>query len=362
MVFTLPPPTHGSNIINQCVSKLELSHFAHSEIFPLRYTDSISDIGILNYRKIRKLIKYLFELNKKLKTFLPEYVYFVPAISGLSFLRDCTFIFLFKRYDIKIIIHLHGKGIQKKAKSTIGRMIYKWFFKNTTIIHLSKNLLYDLENIVNVDNIHILPNGVEPFSKIYDNDKRNITRNLTLLFLSNFIKSKGIIDFLEACSLLKEQGYCFNIILIGNFTKTISKEILSKTISNLNLKENILHIGPAYGKEKNKLLSASDIFVFPSFYDKECFPLVILEAMSTGLPVISTNEGAISEIIDHNITGFIVDKRNVRSIASHISGLMEDSELRLSMAIKSLEKYNGNYTLKLFEKNFKSLIFSIMNN
>jgi glycosyltransferase involved in cell wall biosynthesis len=129
----------------------------------------------------------------------------------------------------------------------------------------------------------------------------------------------------------------------------------------LNLQDHILHIGPAFGLEKKRLLSIADIFIFPTFYDKECFPLVILEAMTLKIPTISTNEGAIEEIIDHNKSGFIVEKRDVPSIASKITTLMENPKLRYSMAKNAYEKYKGNYTLDIFENNYKSLIKNIIN-
>lgn len=47
--------------------------------------------------------------------------------------------------------------------------------------------------------------------------------------------------------------------------------------------------------------------MFPTYYHNECFPLVLLEAMQHGLPCISTNEGAISDIVDDGVTGYIVE-------------------------------------------------------
>ena len=361
-VFTLPPPTHGSNIVNQYISRFNYDDFVNSEIFPLRYANSIAGIGSYDVLKLILFLKYIYRLNKKIRNYMPDFVYFVPAVTGISFIRDCIYILLFKFYNIKVILHLHGKGINNKTRFFINKSIYKWFFKKTKIIHLSRELIYDLKGVFDISKIYILPNGVEPhsgdnISQKNDNNKKN---DVTLLFLSNFIESKGVFDFLKSCKRLKEQGYNFKISLIGNFTKNISNELLNTLLSNYNLNKDIIHLGPAYGSEKMKLICNSDIFIFPTFYEKECFPLVILEAMSMKLPVIATNEGAISEIIENDITGFIVEKRDINNLSIKIAKLINDYKLRNLMAENAYKKFLDNYTLKTFEKKFKNLIFNII--
>ena len=71
-----------------------------------------------------------------------------------------------------------------------------------------------------------------------------------------------------------------------------------------------------HGKEKENLMVLSDIFVFPSYYERETFGIVNIEAMSWGLPVITSNEGAISEIVQDGITGFIVNPKSPEEIAA----------------------------------------------
>ena len=64
-------------------------------------------------------------------------------------------------------------------------------------------------------------------------------------------------------------------------------------------------MGRKYGEEKERLFRESDIFVFPTYYDIECFPLVLLEAMQYGLPCVNTDEGGIRDIVV-NDSGFTV--------------------------------------------------------
>ena len=81
--------------------------------------------------------------------------------------------------------------------------------------------------------------------------------------------------------------------------------------------------------------------------------------MSYGLPCISTNEGAISEIIDDGKTGFIVDKDNPQMLAEKLEVLIKDAALRQEMGNAGKKKFEEGYTLEIFEHNiFNALHFA----
>ena len=72
----------------------------------------------------------------------------------------------------------------------------------------------------------------------------------------------------------------------------------------------VLYLGKKYGEEKNEEYDNADVFVFPTYYYNECFPLVLLEAMEHAVPCISTREGGVSAIIDDGVNGFICKQKD----------------------------------------------------
>ena len=100
----------------------------------------------------------------------------------------------------------------------------------------------------------------------------------------------------------------------------------------------------------------ADIFVFPTYYHNECFPLVILEAMEQGLPVIATNEGGIPDIIDNGNSGYTVEKNNPSSLASAIERLLKEPELRNSMGVAGRRRFEEKFTEEVFEKRMKECL------
>ena len=94
----------------------------------------------------------------------------------------------------------------------------------------------------------------------------------------------------------------------------------------------------------------------PTYYHNECFPLVLLEAMQFGLPIITSNEGAISEIVDNNITGFVLNDLNPKNLAYAIKKLINHTEISKNMGRRGKEKFDKLYNLNIFEKKFTTIL------
>jgi len=99
----------------------------------------------------------------------------------------------------------------------------------------------------------------------------------------------------------------------------------------------------AVKEEKLEFFSKADIFVFPPC-KPEGHPWVIVEAMAAGLPIISTDQGAIVESVIHGKNGFIVEPGNPTSIAEKIKFLIENPEKRKQMGQESKKRYKENFT------------------
>ena len=188
--------------------------------------------------------------------------------------------------------------------------------------------------------------------------KKNENDVPVLLFLSNLIESKGVYYLLEACAILKEKGINFKCLFVGGEGDITKNDFLIK-IKELNLIDSVFYLGKKYDKEKHQIFMKSDIFIFPTFYSNECFPLVTLEAMQYSIPVISTNEGGIPDIIDDGITGFIIKKKDETELANKIISLLENENLRIKLGNNGRKKFLNQYTLTHFENNLLNILTSL---
>ena len=114
-------------------------------------------------------------------------------------------------------------------------------------------------------------------------------------------------------------------------------------------------LGKRYGEEKERIFQNSDIFVFPTYYECECFPLVLLEAMQYGLPCVTTDEGGIRDIVENGRNGFVCPRQDAMAVADALDTLINDSELRTTMGKEGRKKLMKLFTESVFEERLKEI-------
>jgi glycosyltransferase involved in cell wall biosynthesis len=265
---------------------------------------------------------------------------------------------LAKMFRTKIVYHFHNKGISQKQDGHIDNLIYKYMFRNTHVILLSRLLYPDVQKYVLKENVFYCANGI-PNDKSSSILKQNqgSSEEVHLLFLSNLIASKGMMDLLKACKAILDKGIRFKCTFVGNIGD-VSEDKFHTFVHQLGLNENVRYAGKKYGDEKSKEFSKADIFVHPTLED--CFPLVILEAMQYSLPVVSTYEGGIPELVEDGKTGFLVPKNNVVALAEKLIVLINSKNLRVQMGKAGRQKYEQQFTEEIFEKRFSEQLNKII--
>ena len=261
-----------------------------------------------------------------------------------------------KIFKIEMIFHIHGIGIFNAVNSKKYLInFYNYALKNSNIIHLSHNLMEN-EIKINFDHIikhyEIVNNGIGYQSNA--KPKNKITR---ILFISNLFESKGILDILKIFKVLKDKYKYLSLNIAGASSGLDMDKKIVDMLENLEIKEDVKLHGFADHSLKEKLFNMSDIFVYPTKND--AFPLVLLESLSFGLPVISTEIGAIPEIIDHGITGKIIND-DVNDFANNIAQLIENEIEFQAMSKKAIEVFNHRYKMSIFEDNFKEALQRIV--
>ena len=182
--------------------------------------------------------------------------------------------------------------------------------------------------------------------------KRN---KMNVLFLSNMIAEKGVWTIVEAAKILHEKELPVEFHFVGKWSD-ITEEMFDSAMKEYHLEGVCFAHGGKYGKEKDEFWAAADVFVFPTFYHNECFPLVLLEAMEHGLPCISTTEGGIPGIVDDGKTGYLVPKHDAVALADKIEMFIRDIDLRHKMGLAGREKFEREFTLEVFEKRMVEIL------
>lgn len=357
-VMNMPPPVHGQSMVGQMIKDCKLINDNINAIYVKTPSSSgMDDMGKMRLGKFRDYLKFLCIVVKTVKKEKPQLVYVTPVATGIAFYRDYVVMLLLKMIKCNVVAHFHNKGVSTRQNKWLDNILYKKYFKGIKVILLADCLYKDIKKYVTPSQVIICPNGIKDEHPGMIPKRTNAIPQM--LFLSNLITSKGVVDLLDACKILKGKGVNFGCTYVGAESNEIDSTMFNEMVKERNLQDSVQYIGKRYGADKESCYANSDIFVFPTFYHNECFPLVLLEAMSYGLPCVSTDEGAIREIIDDGKTGYVVEKNNLQMLAEKLEVLIEDAALRQEMGYAGKKKFEENYTLEIFEHNiFNALHFA----
>lgn len=358
-ILHYPPPVHGAAIVGQYIRESEIINSAfEGRYINLGTSRSVEEIGKNPAGKIFRYMMLLGRVFKMLVTFKPDVCYLTPSALRLGFYKDAPLITLAKFFNVKVVLQFHNKGISKWKNSVIDKIVCGFIFKNANVILLSKYLYYDIQKYVPESKVYYCANGIKEIDYGLQITNKKNRKKVEILFLSNLIESKGVYVLLEACKILKDKKIAFQCTLVGGIGDISEPQLISQ-IKQRDLVDCIQYAGKKYTIEKSEAYLHSDIFVFPTFYSNECFPLVLLEAMQCSLPVITTFEGGIPDIVEDEKTGYLIPQKDILSLADRLEILINNPLLRLNMGIAGRLKYEQEFTLAIFENRFIDILQDI---
>ncbi|KQA21385.1 glycosyltransferase family 4 protein [Vibrio metoecus] len=158
------------------------------------------------------------------------------------------------------------------------------------------------------------------------------TETCNFTFIGELSKRKGITDLLNAFAMNEVENA--RLLIAGN--GDIAQ--LSYLCTELGISNKVEFLGWINNKQKLDLLARTDVVVLPSY--AEGLPMSILEAMSAGLPVITTSVGAIGDAITNNVNGLIVEPGNISDIFLAINELASNPDKRIEFGIAAKNKFD----------------------
>lgn len=338
----LPPPYIGPSVACQIILNSKLKdefNLIHVDLSDHR---DISTLGKIDFGNFYLAFKQYADLWRKLKKH-PDALMYIPAgQTTVGYIRDAVFIVIAKLFKRKVISHLRGGNFLKWYNTAPG--FAKWVVRKVhtkvdSQIVLGHNLRHLFNWLIPDDHIYVIPNG----GNYTMPSKQPTGEKVRILYLGNFIGTKGVIETLYSSEYLKDISDKFEFVFAGSWRDPETKTSFLQ-FKDAHPELPITLAGTVSGNAKFELLASSDIFVFPTYYPNEGHPWVIVEAMAAGLPVITTDHAAISESVKENVNGYLVEKKSASAIAEKIRYLIEHPEVRTEMGRKSREMYESGFT------------------
>jgi glycosyltransferase involved in cell wall biosynthesis len=339
VIGSLPPPTGGMETVME-----QMCEFSDSEYQIVPF--NVAKNKIIKSNIFFNIINFVYNCIRLLFLILmqkPQIIH-IHVSSAMGFWQKAVYFKISKLLRRITILHMHGANfkewyanVDQKRKNKILNVLNK----SDAIIVLSKSSKDFYSKISNNKNIFVINNAMEDID--FEKYRRVYSKNkFIVLFLSRICKRKGVYDLLKTIKSIDNQNIKF--VFVGPYE---NKEKFFKEMERLNIKSKCLVVGEVMGKERLKYFTSADLFILPSY--AEGLPVAILEAMSFGLPIVSTTVGAIPEVIEKK-NGILISPGNINEMKNAIISIYYNKE-KIDYYHNNKTKVKNNYTQKIFQKN-----------
>jgi glycosyltransferase involved in cell wall biosynthesis len=307
------------------------------------YGDSLTKTNISE--RVIRVIKTARRLRRKVKENRFDLIHLNTAFDLKALLRDTVTLYYLRSSKSKVFLKIHGSDEKLlRTKHPIWRLFIQNLFNRVDGIGvISKE---EGENFVRAGmdqkKVFVVKNVVE---KCVDQGHFNLIDQLNLeveipklLFISRFIRAKGLIDVIRACRILKDRGRKFMLLCVGDGP---AREEAESEVKRLNLQEFVRFFGYISEEQTSNFYLNSTMLLFPT-YHIEGLPMVILKSIAAGLPIITTRIRGAADYLCEPENCLWVEPQNSQMLAEKVMILLDNSELRNQM------KYNNQRLSEMF--------------
>ncbi len=320
---------------------------SHIESKYMTNSNSPSAFGLI------KMYIYLFFISFTIRKY--EVIVLNVSVIGNGMLA-----FLLNFLGIKTIIISYAEEITMSMnapgmKGAIKRLFLSLYKKTNAIVSVSNFAKEILENKVGVlSPIYVIPTPLHALKTLNGHNKPLAKKKGQILSVGRLIKRKGFVNLIRAFEVIKHSIPRATLIIVGYGPEYNE---LNNEISKLGLSESVFIYQDISDKNLSNLYLSSELFVLANLLlengDCEGAPNVIVEASSFGLPVVAGVYGGVSDVVNHTVTGYLVDTKNIEDISSNVINLLNDENLMNSMSNNSINKVSTDH-----DKNKAGLTFS----
>ena len=301
-----------------------------------RKHNSMNRFKIENFRNALKIFK---ECSDEIENKHYDAILYASSVS-FALLKDLLIAQRLKqKHKIKIIFQIHSANINMilPKKFFLDKIILRQLIKTCDkCIFLSERLMQKFTEIgyakgksyllYNYHNLALSDEMVKTKTSQNNNSKK-----IKLMFIGSFSRAKGLLDLFKALDTIDESLYSLDLCGGYNNDDHELKLLLGQYCSQH--KQSVVNHGYVSGEMKNRIFMNADVCVLPSY--GEGLPVVLLEAMAAGCAVITSDVGAITEIIKDGINGIVISAGDITALQAAVLSLINDRNL-----LKTMQKAN----------------------
>jgi len=368
VVCVFPPYKSGVGNVAYNFAKIA-KEYGHASIVltPAYSGQSVTSfVEGFSLKRIKPFLKFgkgafLPQILRDLKTIDIVHLHY-PFFGGAEVIWLAKFLNKNKR---KLIIHYHmdvnGFGLFNRILSIPSSLIFPSLFKNAEAISYATLDYIKNSAIKNIyearpDKFFEIPLGVDANLYCPNGNKKNSEFN-SIIFIGGLDKAhffKGVDVLLEAFSRLQQKNN--KLIIIGNGELLPSYK---KKAIDLKISEKIEFITEADDQAKSEILKNASLLVLPSINTNEAFGLVLLEAMSSGIPIIASELPGVRSVFKNGEQGLLAKTGDSEDLKNKIDFILTDKEKMITMGERARQLVLEKYTWEKIGKKLNQLYTKI---
>lgn len=214
----------------------------------------------------------------------------------------------------------------------------------TSVSTVLRNAILDSTGVES----NVIPMGVDPSTFVDDGKSRNPALYgdaPVVLFVGRLVEKKGVRHLISAMPLVRAAVPGARLVIVGDGPE---RSLLEELAANLMVDDIVEFQGAVANRDLPGKFREADVFVAPSVLsregDTEGMPVVLLEAAASGVPIVASRVGGVSDLIRHEETGLLIEPEDPGEIAAAVVRLLGDAELRLSLTKNASERATGHFS------------------
>jgi glycosyltransferase involved in cell wall biosynthesis len=286
----------------------------------------------------------------------------IPISQGRwGFLRDAVLVAVSRLARRRVTLHLNGGLFAQFYREAPGweRRLIRTVLANVDRVWVLTDAHRGMfEGLIDDERVDVLENTSEDVGGRVAGmvvEERSADEGLRLLFLSNLFPEKGCFDLIEALERLGGDAAGVHLRLVGEAAPEVAEEVGRRAPPLAEVGVRVEYAGTRTGDGKAAEYAWADAFTLPSRYPPEGQPLVLLEAMSAGLPIIASDHSGIPLTVRADREGLIVPPGDIDAIGEAIVRMRDDEELRTTLGANSRRRYEEAYTNESFYRALAAL-------
>jgi glycosyltransferase involved in cell wall biosynthesis len=255
------------------------------------------------------------------------------------------------------VAQMFVKNVNKKG--LLHRWVYGYVTRLIALGHRQKDFLLECLPLPE-ERYVVIPNHVD--TKVYAPGPKNIALRETwgvrddetlLGFCGRLDQGKGPEELIAASAKLLKDFPKLKIVLVGRAAEpTYENKLRELALAAEPNKGRIVFAG--HRDDMPQVFRALDLFIMPSY--EEAFGFVLIEAMATGIPAISTKAGGVPEIIEHKNTGYLIEPRSAAAIEAGVRDILSNADLRARLIKNGQERAERVYDSEIFFRKVEDLL------